>query len=172
MLNNLFFATTFHYGTIEQAVFSLLLFFFFLTVYSFLATNGFASIQTAKEEFEEIDQFVKQVQEAFAVEPESRLIVKPLPKSVISDLQPTTEKKEGGLITEDPKLKLTTNEEIESFVSTLKVRQARKVAKALDIRQKVNKKDKSLEQFKREIRQALRKQSQLLIKAQEAVKAA
>lgn len=164
MFNTLVFATTFHYGTIEQTVFSYLLFLFFFIVYSFLATNGFASTQTATDEIEEIDQFVTQVQELFAVEP--------LPTSTSNDLHPTTTMKNEDFTPEAPNLSLTTKEDIDGFVSTLTVRNARKVAKALNIRQKVNKKDKSLEQFKREIRQALRKQSQLLATAQKAVNAA
>ena len=46
-------------------------------------------------------------------------------------------------------------------VERLTLRQARKVAKALGLKQKVNRKDKALAQFIREIRQALRRQPEL-----------
>jgi len=63
------------------------------------------------------------------------------------------------------------SQDIQQFVSSLRVRTARKIAKKLGIRQKVNGKDKKLDQLKREIQQALRKDSALLGQAKSVIAA-
>lgn len=164
MLNTLVFGTTFHYGVIEQYAFSLVLFCICFVFYSFLATSGFSQstiTTTQPSDAERIDIFVKEVSLALQTEPDNNSHPKNLPTTPLVTAE-----------NDNSFLKLpTTNKEINDFVTSLKLRDARKVAKSLSIKQKVNGKDKALAQFKREIRQALRKNDRLLEHAKSAIAA-
>lgn len=174
MLHTLVLATTFHYGSVEQALFSVLMFCVFFVFYSFLVTNGFQSppqSKTEKEELTRIDNFVREIKEAIPVETTTETTVQTLQTQPTETSQVTTTAMEDGLITHEGELTLETDEEIEQFVSQLNYRNARQVASQLKIKQKVNGNDKKLEQLKREIRQLLRKQKQLLSAAKQAIAA-
>jgi len=132
-------APVFHHGPLEEAAFAVLL---YLAVFCFLALLIAPPADSSLHQSVSTNETYPRAEHMTPKESPTPA-TSATPQTAITQEQPIVLPEDSGAI--------------DDFVQGLSLRHARKVAKALNIRQKVNGKDKRLEQFKREIRQALRK---------------